>query len=791
MAENERARATKADDDARGGGDGAPASSLTPSAPPPDLWCSGPLLRAVQRLRLFEDSKHFVDMPLLSSREAVTRDFEALVASSSSSSSSSSSKAEGNDGGGGGCEGTLSPLPPRQALLSLVERHFAPPGTELEAFEPPDFAQTPRDFLPRVISPTSSGAISPTSSSATGGAAEQEGEGEGEEKEGGVREFALRVHRLWPQLCRRQKREEKASRLASPSSSPSPSSSLLGTRGWCVVPGERFRECYYWDSYWSVRGCLASRMPRTAAAIVATLCELSASSGRGEGASLVPNGARSYYLGRSQPPLLADAAAALLLGCRDGGGGGGGEDARKLALEVALPAAKAEHAAWCRWPRTVRVELLPEGGEGGAAKTASLARYRPHAAPGPRPEAWREDTELAEEFLSSEEDRKVLWLALAAAAESGWDFSTRWLAGGVAGGGQRGEGEGEERDCGGGGTGGRSGGSRGDETKSENPPSNPRLGLAHLVVPVDLNVFLARAEAALSTLCLAAGEKEEARRFAGLAGERLKSIDGLLWDPRTRSWADLGLYAAGCGEEVEDMVFRAERRNAGRYASCWSPLWARRRVAEAAKAAAEAAEVEAADAEGAKATAGGEASFLPSPPPSPFSELDLQAVSSLLSSGLVGPGGLVSASLDKESREQWDGENAWPPLQAIVAEGCADAALAAAAASASAAEREGAAEKTADLFSAAAAAAEAASELSERVVRALVANVKSGLERDGCVREKYKSGDAGNEGRPGEGGEYETQVGFGWSNGAVLCLLRRFGWPPSARGAAEAGEVGD
>lgn len=749
MAEHERARATN-DNCGVGvvsGGGGAPtAAPSSPSRTPgeEDLWCSGPLLRAVQGLGLFEDSKHFVDMPLLTSREEVMREFEELLLASSSA----GAKKKDGDNDEGGLSSQSSPLPPREALLSLVERHFAPPGTELEAFEPPDFEETPRDFLP-MVRPSS------TAKAADGGAG-----GGGDESQEGVREFALRVHRLWPHLCRRQRRQQGEEAPASSSSPSSSSSSLLATAGWSVVPGARFRESYYWDSYWTVRGCLASRMPRTAAAVVATLCELAGKSGRGgeKGAHLVPNGARTYYLGRSQPPLLADAAAALFLGCCRSDGEGDEEDAaaaaaaRRLALEVALPAAKAEHAAWCRWPRTVRVELEEEGG--GKKKMASFARYRPHSAPGPRPEAWREDIALAAEagLSSSEEERRELWLALAAAAESGWDFSTRWLAGGVAGGGR--DGKEEEKD------GGSDDGSGGGTKKPAPPPPppNPRLGLAHLVVPVDLNVFLARAEAALSTLCLAAGDEAEARRFADLAGERLKNIDALLWDAGAGSWADLRLFSDAAGEECggeSGPVFRAERRNAGRYASCWSPLWVRKRVAEAAAAA-------------------GMSSSLPSP----FSELDLRAVSSLLSSGLVGPGGLVAASLDKESREQWDGENAWPPLQAILAEGLADAAAASAAAAAASASDS-------------ASASAAASELSERIVRALVLNVKAGLARDGCVREKYRSGDAECGGWPGGGGEYETQVGFGWSNGAALCLLRRFGWPPSARVAAEAGEVGD
>ena len=31
-----------------------------------------------------------------------------------------------------------------------------------------------------------------------------------------------------------------------------------------VVPGGRFRECYYWDSYWTILGLLASNMTQTA-----------------------------------------------------------------------------------------------------------------------------------------------------------------------------------------------------------------------------------------------------------------------------------------------------------------------------------------------------------------------------------------------------------------------------------------------------------------------------------------------------------------------------------------------
>jgi hypothetical protein len=56
--------------------------------------------------------------------------------------------------------------------------------------------------------------------------------------------------------------------------------------------GDRFRECYYWDSYWSLRGLLACGLLQPAAQLVDNLLHLLAAHG------FVPNGARSYYLNR-------------------------------------------------------------------------------------------------------------------------------------------------------------------------------------------------------------------------------------------------------------------------------------------------------------------------------------------------------------------------------------------------------------------------------------------------------------------------------------------------------------
>lgn len=67
-----------------------------------------------------------------------------------------------------------------------------------------------------------------------------------------------------------------------------------------VVPGGRFRESYYWDSYFTILGLLTCDMPLTAKSVIDNL--LSDVSNFG----FVPNGGRIYYLDRSQPPLLSD-----------------------------------------------------------------------------------------------------------------------------------------------------------------------------------------------------------------------------------------------------------------------------------------------------------------------------------------------------------------------------------------------------------------------------------------------------------------------------------------------------
>lgn len=209
---------------------------------------------------------------------------------------------------------------------------------------------------------------------------------------GSSEDMEAHIRTLWPALTR-------------PPDDPSRLSSLIPLPHRYVVPGGRFREVYYWDSYFTMLGLVASDridlvrdMLRNFGWLVRTL-------------GFVPNGNRSYYRSRSQPPFLA-AMVGLYAQAADTG----------AALEF-LPALLDEHAFWMEGAGSVapgtaqrRVVRLPDG--------AVLNRYWDDRAE-PRPESYREDVRLAERLPP--ERRPALYREIRATAESGWDFSSRWL----------------------------------------------------------------------------------------------------------------------------------------------------------------------------------------------------------------------------------------------------------------------------------------------------------------------------------------------------------------------------
>ncbi|KAF1013414.1 MAG: Periplasmic trehalase [Stenotrophomonas maltophilia] len=95
-----------------------------------------------------------------------------------------------------------------------------------------------------------------------------------------------------------------------------------------VVPGGRFREVYYWDSYFTLLGLAASGRWQQVRDMVDNFAWQLDQYGH------IPNGNRSYYLSRSQPPFFS--LMVELLAGHEG----------DAAYRRYLPQLKTEHAFW-------------------------------------------------------------------------------------------------------------------------------------------------------------------------------------------------------------------------------------------------------------------------------------------------------------------------------------------------------------------------------------------------------------------------------------------------------------
>lgn len=203
------------------------------------------------------------------------------------------------------------------------------------------------------------------------------------------------IEKLWPQLTRPGSGVTEGSLLPLP----------------CpyLVPGGRFREIYYWDSYFTALGLMESGHVELMRNMVNNFIALQQNVG------LIPNGSRTYYNSRSQPPVLALMVRQLA--------GVAGDDADLNAFY--LQALKREHAFWMNGYEDIsdattaiqRVVRMPDG--------ELLNRFWDDSAT-PRPESYREDVEAAANM--NDEEACAFYRNIRAACESGWDFSSRWLA---------------------------------------------------------------------------------------------------------------------------------------------------------------------------------------------------------------------------------------------------------------------------------------------------------------------------------------------------------------------------
>ncbi|PWV56780.1 alpha,alpha-trehalase TreF [Chitinophaga sp. S165] len=252
--------------------------------------------------------------------------------------------------------------------------------------------------------------------------------------------------------------------------------SLISLPGAYVVPGGRFREVYYWDSYFTMLGLKESGRTDLVESMIKNFAFLIRTYG------FIPNGNRTYYLTRSQPPYFA-LMLQLLISAK--------EDRKQELLTTYLDALEKEYHFWMKKTADGKtgehLVILPDG--------ATLNRYYDRGN-WPREEAWTEDINTAK--TSGRQPVEQVYQELRTCAESGWDFSARWLA---------------------------------DEKT---------LGSIHItdIVPVDLNCLLYNLEMTLSDAYRMKGNTPKVLQYEAAAALRRDAIQRYCWDAKTGFFRD-------------------------------------------------------------------------------------------------------------------------------------------------------------------------------------------------------------------------------------------------------------
>jgi alpha,alpha-trehalase len=172
-----------------------------------------------------------------------------------------------------------------------------------------------------------------------------------------------------------------------------------------IVPGGRFGEVYYWDSYFTILGLQAAERWDLIENMADNFSFLIESQG------FVPNGNRTYYLSRSQPPFYSLIIRVLA------------EGKGEAVLKKYLPFLQKEYDFWMDGlqqlsddtPAIKHVVRLQDG--------FVLNRYWDKSDQ-PRPESYKEDIALVKDL---DRPAGVVYRHIRSAAESGWDFSSRWF----------------------------------------------------------------------------------------------------------------------------------------------------------------------------------------------------------------------------------------------------------------------------------------------------------------------------------------------------------------------------
>ncbi|CAH0564141.1 unnamed protein product [Brassicogethes aeneus] len=299
-----------------------------------------------------------------------------------------------------------------------------------------------------------------------------------------MKEFAQDLVAIWPKLARRVKSDV----FKHPDKY-----TLVPVPNPFIIPGGRFKEIYYWDSYWIIKGLLLSEMVETAKGMLENFFHLVNNFG------FVPNGNRVYYLNRSQPPLLTMAVSEYLKVTKD-------YDWLKLHIDTI-------EKELLYWVNEKSVEVEKNG------RKYTVLRYVTRNCT-PRPESYFEDVHTSSVF-HLDVDKGKCYSEIRASAESGWDFSSRWIF------------------------------------------DSDQYDLCHLqatrVAPVDLNSFLCKSFLEISKFFEILNDLEKAKFWNNKWMNLEKAIEEVFYDDEDGIWYDF------------DIKLGVNRKEF--YTSNFTPLW--------------------------------------------------------------------------------------------------------------------------------------------------------------------------------------------------------------------------
>ncbi len=271
------------------------------------------------------------------------------------------------------------------------------------------------------------------------------------------------INELWSVLERKQ-RHDKGSLIALPYA--------------YVTPGGRFSEQFYWDSYFIMLGLAADNHWDMIEGMVKNAAYMLRKFG------FIPTANRTYLLSRSQPPFFSHMVK--LLASHKG----------NIVLLEYLPYLVLEYRFWMkgsgRLPKSdykafARAVEMPNG--------VILNRYYDKKS-APRTESLDEDLKTVGNVPDYQSDR--MFLHLRSGAESGWDFSSRWL----------------------------------------DDANDMRTIRTADIVPIDLNCLLYQLEQTIAEAYDFIKQPIFARKFHILADRRAKALNDYCWDESTGFFSD-------------------------------------------------------------------------------------------------------------------------------------------------------------------------------------------------------------------------------------------------------------